>query len=124
MLKMKIKLGTYLVLPRTWYSLGKWRGGRRERGKGDEEEGRERRRREGRGGGGRRRGGEDERGERNGGGRGEGRRGEEKGRGREYSLAEATTAPPPHMSCSIGVTKAVVELGMRLVHVVYRYTPF
>ena len=58
------------------------------------------------------------------GGRGEGRRGEEKGRGREYSLAEATTAPPPRMSCSIGVTKAVVELGMRLVHVVYRYTPF
>ena len=48
------------------------------------------------------------------GGRGEGRRGEEKGRGREYSLAEATTAPPPHMSCSIGVTKAVVELRMRL----------
>ena len=116
MLKMKIKLGTYLILPRAWYSLEKWRGGekRRREERGEEEEGVEK---EGRGRNGRRRGrrwegrGGREREEksRGGEGRGEGRRREEKGRGREYSLVEATMAPSLHMSCPIAV-----ELGMSL----------
>ena len=60
MLRMIIKLGTNLILPRTWYSLGMWRGRvgggggeRRERGGEGRERGGEGRGGEGRGRGGR-----------------------------------------------------------------------
>ena len=120
MLKMKIKLGTYLILPRAWYSLEKWRGGERRRreGRGEEEE--EVERGEEMGGKGRtRKGGEIE------GRGGEGRRKERRGEGKREGVffsggynGSITTYVMPYCSnksCGGNWDESIV---------VYRYTPF